>query len=288
MRSSSGILRILLFPILIGVIAFTSGCSSFFGAPRQIQHSSSVVNYLYPKDRQTVIPQSIPVLNLPLKVGIAFVPPTNRSSADGVSEAQKQALLQKVADAFKEYPFVQAIEIIPSIYLRAGGGFDNLDQIKNLLGVEVVALVSYDQVQFTSDNVFSLAYWTIVGAYVFAGNKNDTHTLLEAAVYDISSQKLLFRAPGASQVKGTSTALKSHEALRLDSGKGFGTATDDLIVQLKAQLEQFRERIKQAPDQVQIVHRPGYTGAGALDGGLAFLLALWGGLYVWSRRNGGA
>ncbi len=45
--------------------------------------------------------------------------------------------------------------------------------------IDVIALVSYDQVQFTDGSFLSLTYWTIVGAYVVAGEKNDTSTMLD-------------------------------------------------------------------------------------------------------------
>lgn len=235
--------------------------------------SSSVVSFLYPKTAKPISDQTIPVLNLPLRVGIAFVPANDgRSAYEGVSEMQKTALMGKVRDAFKKYPFVQSIEIVPTMYLRPAGGFDNLDQLKGLMGIDVIVLLAYDQAQFTDSNFLSLAYWTIVGAYVVQGNKNDTHTLMEAAVYDIQSRHLLFRAPGASQIKASSTAVGVDAELRKASGQGFDEATQDLIKNLDTSLADFRERAKNAPTEVQITHKPGYSG-GAFDGLLASALA---------------
>ena len=61
-----------------------------------------------------------------------------------------------------------------------------------------MALVSYDQVANTSEKTSSLLYWTIVGAYVVKGNKNDVQTFVDTAVFDMATRKLLFRAPGVS------------------------------------------------------------------------------------------
>lgn len=226
----------------------------------------------------------------PLRVGIAFVPTGdgkgNRSADSGVSEQQKAALLARVAAEFKGRDYIQTIELVPSTYLRAGGGFTNLDQVRSLLNVDVIALVAFDQVQFTNTNVLSLAYWTIVGAYVFKGNRNDTQTLMEAAVYDIASRHLLFRAPGASRVEAGAAAVYVQQRLRADSAAGFDSATSELIANLKLQLESFRERVKNAPGEVKIEHRPGYTGGGDL--GAIFASAL--GLLLLARivRRGGA
>jgi rhombotail lipoprotein len=231
----------------------TSGCAALFGlSSRKTERSSSVVAFLYPGKNNPLPPTTIPVLRLPLRVGVAFVPSGGERTGgygfgSGMTELQKNTLLRRVADEFERRDFIQSIEVIPSTYLRAGGGFDNLEQVRALLHVDVIVLVAYDQVQFTNENMLSLAYWTIVGAYVFHGNQNDTQTLMEAAVYDIPSRHLLFRAPGTSQVKASAAAKYLSENLQADSATGFDLATTELIANLKVQLEEFRERARRSP-----------------------------------------
>lgn len=274
---------ILVFATLAAL--FASGCTVF--NRQRTDRSSSVVSYLYPGESNPLPPTTIPVLRLPLRVGIAFVPAGgkgNFNAHSSLSEAQKSVLLERVAAEFKAYPFVQSIEVIPSTYLRAEGGFTNLDQIRAMLAIDVIALIAYDQVQFTDENFLSLSYWTIVGAYIFQGNKNDTQTMLEAAVYDIPSRHLLFRAPGISRVQAGSQAVQLSKNLRDDSGHGFDVATGELVKNLKLQLEEFKERVKRAPGEVQIEHKPGYTGAGSCGGFFAAGLALLV-LARWIRRR---
>jgi rhombotail lipoprotein len=50
----------------------------------------------------------------------------------------------RVAAEFKGLDYIQSIEIVPSTYLRTSGGFDNLNQVRSLLGVDVIGLVAYD------------------------------------------------------------------------------------------------------------------------------------------------
>lgn len=269
--------RIITTAIVLGTMAlFAAGCAGFgLRSPRKAEKSSSIVEFLYPKATEPLVAPSVPVLRLPLRVGIAFVPSfANRGGNGDFSDAQKVELLRRVADQFRGNPFIGAIETIPASYLRPGGGFDNLDQVRSLLRLDVIALVAYDQLQFTDQNKLSLAYWTIVGAYFFKGNQNDTHTLLEAVVYDIPSRQLLFRAPGANHLAAKSTGVEYRENLRRDSGESFALAADNLIANLQNELAAFKERIKQQPEQVRIEHRPGYTGGGAVDGWLAAALAL--------------
>ena len=267
--------------ILLGGVAtlVLAGCQTFDNVKSSHQ-SSSVVTYLYPNQANPVVQPAIPVLSLPLKVGVAFVPGDSGRAASyavsgPLSESQKFALINEVSDSFKKFPFVKSIEIIPSSYLTPRGSFANLDQIRSMYGVDVIALLSYDQVQFTDTGLLSLTYWTLVGAYVVKGEKNDTQTMLDAAVYDVRSRKLLFRAPGISRVKNSATPVNLTEKLRLDRDEGFRLAAAELVTNLHRELELFRERVKKSPDEVKIVHQPGYTGGGSLGGWeLALVAAL--------------
>ena len=108
--------------------------------------------------------------------------------------------------------------------------------------------------------------------------------MVDAAVYDIKSRKMLFRAPGISHVKGKATPVNLSEELREDSLEGFKVASEGLVKNLAEQLELFREKVKEAPQEYQIVHKPGYVGGGSLD--IVFLISilLMGGCWVWASR----
>ncbi len=235
---------------IILAISLLSGCVA-----NTTHIKSSVIDYLYSNDSQERISPTPTKLTLPLKVGIAFIP-NNISNNDTILTANKKnQLLENVAENFRHYKFVHKLEVIPSAYLRPKGGFDNLAQIREMYDIDVIALVSYDQVQFTDENALSLSYLTIIGAYIFSGEKNDTSTLLDTTVYDIRSQKLLFRAPGSSNVKGTSTPINLSEAQRLDSIKGFQLATKDMIINLEKQLENFRQHLKKSHKKISVINK---------------------------------
>src|SRR5688500_9313552 len=162
--------------VLAGVacLLFT-GCAHIFESYQSTpKKSASVVDFLFPKGVTEPVEPAVPVLTLPIDVGIAFVPETvgnTFSPQEVLSEERKVSLLQDVAKEFRDYKFVRRIEIIPTNYLRPGGSFANLDQVARMFNVQVVALVSYDQMQFTDHDFVSFAYWTIVGAYVIEGEK---------------------------------------------------------------------------------------------------------------------
>jgi rhombotail lipoprotein len=249
--------------------------------------TTSVVDYLYPNQTDPVADQGTPVLKLPMSVGIAFVPEKpGMMPAGALTEGKKSELLDRVAAHFRKLDYIKSIEIIPSAYLTPKGGFENLDQIRTMYGVESIALVSYDQTQFTDEGVASILYWTIVGAYVVPAEKNSTATMVDAVVMHIPSRKMLFRAPGLSQVKGSATPINLSEELRLDSEKGFNEAVDKMILNLDAGLITFQEKVKESPEEYTVVQSGTSSGGGALGfpGSALIVLLLGGGLW-WSRRK---
>jgi len=276
-------LRWNLFLFMLSVLfMLTAGCAGMASGPTR-HATTSVVDYLYPNAKEPIAEQGIPVLSLPMRVGIAFVP---EQMGGSLTEARKTELLDRVAQHFRKLEFIKSIEIIPSAYLTPKGGFANLDQIRTMYGIDTIALVSYDQAQFTDEGVVSLVYWTIVGAYVVPGEKNSTSTMVDTVIMHIPSRKMLFRAPGVGQIKGYATPVNLGEQLRKDSDKAFDEAVDKMIGNLDQQLVAFQEKVKSSPEEYKVVKAPNYKGGGALDTATAVLLgllALGGGW--WSRRR---
>jgi len=253
--------------VILVVAALLSGCSSLWRDARQRQGiSSSLVDFLYPNgevppDQDTVIPN----LQVPVKVGLAFVPSRDTATL-GLSEALKNELLGKVRATFSQRDFIHDITIVPDTYLRSRKGFDTVDQVARLYGREVMVLVSYDQIVHTEDTKASLLYWTIVGAYFIKGSKNDVQTFVDAAIFDVKSHKLLFRAPGIDRIESTSTLVNTPEDRRKARERSFDNAIADMTQNLNQELELFRERIK-TDRSVTVARRPGYQGGSGGGGG---------------------
>jgi rhombotail lipoprotein len=133
--------------------------------------------------------------------------------------------------------------------------------------------------------MLSLTYWTIVGAYVVPGEKNDTHTMLDAVVYDIKSRKMLFRAPGTSHIKGKATLVNLSEELRANSEEGFNGAAKEMITNLDQQLASFKEKVKERPAEYKVVHSQGYSGGGSFDLITLAMLVGLGVYFLWMRRR---
>lgn len=266
-------------PALLLILAL-SGCMT-----TQTRRHSSVVEYLYPEGTKVAQPAKNSVLSLPLDIGVAFVPAKEDRWRHELSQQQKTELMRDVSSQFEALDFVKSIQIIPTIYLKPGGGFTNVDQIGTIYGLDVIALISYDQTQFIEEGVGSLANWTLVGSYVVPGQKHDTHTMVDLAVYDIKSRIFLFRAPGTSQVKGRATEAYGDIKTRKDSVEGFEQACEMLKTNLDTELLAFRERVKEGGTSVSLAYKDGYTGAGSIDA-LVAAMALGFGALQWRKRKG--
>lgn len=250
MKYEKGFLMTLLI-ILITIILF-SGCA------QQVRRSSSLFDYLDTDTKKPIEESTIPAISMPLRIGIAFVPESYNATITSYREnmdlrfgseftivfsgKEKIDLMERIGSGLKEYPFVKSVEIIPPNYMVSKGGFTHLELTRDMFGVDVIVLLSYDQVQFTSEDFWSISYWTIVGAWCFKGEKNDTNTMFDAAVYHIPSHKLLFQATGTSHIKARATLINLKESLRQDSLEGFNKAADSLVDNLKKRFDIFEEK----------------------------------------------
>lgn len=263
------------------VVVLLGGCASSF-PHREVKQSASIVDYLYPRAEQA--PQLEPgmaTLRPPVRVGLAFVPAGPRART--LPETEKMKLMERVKASFAQHAYIGTIEIIPTQYLQPGGGFTNLEQVARMFNVDVMAMVSHDQVQFNDSNSLAVLYWTIVGAYIVHGDEYDVQTMLDVSVFDVASRKLLFRAPGTSQVKGAASLASFSERSRAAQVEGYGRAVEQMIPQLQGELDKFRERVK-TDAAFRVENRAGYRGGGALDWiGVAFAFALGGLAYAYRR-----
>jgi len=234
--------------------------------------SSSLMDFLYPnKEDRAVHNAEVPLLTLPVKVGIAFVPSTGFQK-EAVHSKDQYELLEKVKAAFVQYDYIDRIEVIPSTYLAGGDGFNTLEQVGRLYDVDVMALVSYDQVTQSVENNAALLYWTIVGMYVIPGNENTVQTFVDTAVFDIKSRKMLFRAPGISKLEKRTTAIGIDETLTEKSMQGFDLAVTDMTKNLDDELARFKVRVKQEKI-AKVEHSNNYSG-GTIDIQFGLLLLI--------------
>jgi rhombotail lipoprotein len=264
--------RLIGFAALCAVLSGCAIVNQGFCAPgcrSRTHNSSSLVNFLYPDGQSLPASDTIPELRVPLRVGLAFLPSQTSSGAVALDAAQKQVLLERIRQRFSSRKFVSNIVIIPDYYLANARGFAGLDGVQRLYNVDVMALVSYDQVMHTDDNKWSLGYLTIVGAYILRGSSQDSATLVDLAVVDPATRSLVLRAGGTYSWHGTSTLIDADRRSRGASAAGFDQATDQMIGNFDAALAAFETDVHNGKANVHIVSRGGRPGGigggGALD-----------------------
>lgn len=268
---------------LVSGIAMVSlllaGCAALFPhSTQRHQRSSSLVEYLY-AGQAPPAQNARPVLQLPLTVGVAFLP-----SARGVlplGEADKVQVLERVRERFQSRAFVREIVVIPDYYLAGQRGFDGLSALQRLYDIDLVALVSYDQVMRQESNELSLAYLTIVGAYVLPGTSQGVTTMVDLAVVDPASRSLVLRAAGMDTRQGVSTQVAANRVQRSRGASSLQDAAGQMIERFDAELLRFEQSVREGTSRVQVVRTGGGGSAGILT--LAMLgLALAG---VAARRR---
>lgn len=251
--------------LLVALVAIAaSGCASMNKTTKQRQ-VASVLSYLYPGTEQAPpVSDKVAEIKVPFRIGVAFVP-DNTNAEFRLPETDRIVLAGKVGEAFKRYPFITEIVAVPSLYLESGGGFPNLDRISALLKLDVIALVSFDQVQNAGATGWSFLYWTGIGAYVVDGDQYDILTAVETTVFDVRSRRLLMRAGGISNLKGTATMVGFTERAREARTRGFDVAMADMIAKLHGEVKAFRERAPKDPT-IKLILPPGYNPNAARPG----------------------
>ncbi len=156
--------------------------------------------------------------------------------------------------------------------------------MQRLYSLDLMALVSYDQVTNTDANNWSLGYLTIVGAYVLKGNRYDLSTLLDLAVVDPVTSSLVLRAGGVATRAGTATLVNAPQAERAASTAGYDAAADQMIAHFNTALTDFEAQVTAGRANVQVVHTGGGGGGkGAFGWWELCGLLLFG---LWNRMSG--
>lgn len=244
-------MRQTIHPLALGVTALMvtgllAGCTS----TRQTRSSANLAEFLFPKGAPVERPPADqPVeLEIPLRVGLLFVPSSTANAyatSYDLPPDVKAELLDQVKQAFQDRPFVKELTVIPESFLPRGQGLKGVKRVATSFGLDVVALIGYDQVQFSdASSRASVTYLTLVGAFLIPGQKNSTRTLMEASVFDVRTGSLLLHAQATDAGRSRSTLTKMEERLRTDSLESFRFSTEKLIADLDVQLDHFDDVVE--------------------------------------------
>jgi len=233
-----------------------AGCGAENRAAR-----TSVMEYLYPAKPEAPAPDPRGAnLRLPVDVGIAFLPRERGWARSAFAVEDEVALLERVRATFHGKDWVRRIQIVPSLYLTTSGGFAEMEQIARLFAVDVLVMVSIDQVQVSHDNPLALTYLTIAGAFLIPGNNDETRTFVDAAVFAPETRTFLLRAPGRDRRRGMSTGMGVDGSLAHDAHQGMAAAMAEMTVNLEREVDAFATEVRAGQrTDVEIADRQGVS-----------------------------
>ncbi|MEM1433344.1 MAG: hypothetical protein AAGG11_04760 [Pseudomonadota bacterium] len=263
--------------LLLSVSLLLSGCTLLFDLnhDRAVRHdvTQTPLHYLYPDGRPAELAtKPATQLNLPLSVGLAYVPGDRRAALpQGIS----QRLLTALADQFQQQAYIASITVLPPESLRPSGGFADLELAAHLHGVDVVVLVSYDQVAYLDNTAWSLFDLTLVGSYLTQAHRGDTHTAMALIAVHVPTRRTLLTATGHDQQQRRTSLAHASGTLREQQAVSLNQAAVALATDLHRALTDFHDQLD-GQDDIQV------TGAGAADPGSLLLLA---GGVLWLKRR---
>ncbi len=242
--------------LLLACLALLIGC-----APQQRTARTSVMEYLYPANSTAPPPDPRgAALRLPIDVGIAFLPRASTWNQNALAVESEVELLNRVRAAFHGKEWVRRIQVVPSLYLTKSGGFPEMEQVARLFAIDVLVLVSVDQVQVSHDNPLAISYLTIAGAFLIPGNSDETRTFVDAAAFAPATRTFLMRAPGRDRRGGFSTASGASASLTHDAGQGLAAAMADLTVNLEREVDTLAADVRAGMrPEVEIADRQGVS-----------------------------
>jgi rhombotail lipoprotein len=255
-----------------------SGCSLLFDwgidhGSREQYRSTELVEFLYGNERAPH-DDAKTQLQLPLRIGLSFLPSMRPRAGDIPTAADKAQVLEAIRQRFSALPYVTEIVVIPDYYLsaRPGDGFQQAQQLARMFRLDLYALASFDQVVYAGENGLSLGYITILGSYLLKGELHEAHTVVDLAVIEPTSRSLVMRAGGTAKFADSSTLAEDWRGEMQVRRKSFEQASTALIDNFAQELKSFEERVRSGTAPVTVARRNG--GAGALDAtGICLLLA---------------
>lgn len=255
------------------------GCITHCG--RSQRASTPLVQFLYGDDQRVPKRDSQVTLQLPIRVGLAFLPTRSGNPSEGPTAVERDRILRAIRENFASLPYVAEIVAVPAYYfdVSRSDGMSQLEQLARLQRLDLMALISYDQRTQTTENRRALSYLTIVGALVMKGNHNETQTIIDLAVVEPLGRSLILRAGGISATANTSAAIDQLHKVQKQQRIGFDQATDNLVANFRVELADFETRVRAGTSDVKVVRqaRAGSGGGGALD---PLLLVLLGGCFA--------
>jgi rhombotail lipoprotein len=246
MRAS---VRIVCLVITAGVAAALAGCETVRNPddkPTLTQKSQStpLAEFLY-AGRKAPDGDGHAELLLPIRVGLGFIAPTDDSTGKVPSLEQRQATLDAVRDQLRALPWVSEVAIVPQYWFgnQAGVGFDKLSTLTTQFKFDLVALVSYDQAMYATQNMRTLGLLTIIGKDFYKVDVDQALTVIDLALVEPRSREVVLRISAGDRFGDSTTLLDDWRSKSYVRRMSFERANELFLAKLREELPALRARV---------------------------------------------
>lgn len=163
-------------------------------------------------------------ITFPATVGILMVPSRNTLMVPNSTLWLAAAELKK--ELLKNDSFINGVLIISTSDIRDK---ISLDTIRSMYGVDILAVLSYEQDQRSTRNSFAtLMDLAIIPAFIVPSIKLTTSTVVDGKIVHIPSNAIVFRASGLDERSIFSTPASTQDGQpNEESIRGLATAVSD-------------------------------------------------------------
>jgi rhombotail lipoprotein len=268
-RRRTRLLATAMLSLALGGCGILGSDTCVFECGRSQRASTPLVDFLYGDGQRVPKRDEVVTLNLPIRVGLAFLPSRSGNPNEGPTPVQRERILSSIRANFAGLPYVSEIVPVPAYYfdMSNGNGMQQLEQLARLQRLDLMALISYDQRSSTTENRRAITYLTIVGGMIFEGTHNQTQTIIDLAVVEPRGRSLVLRAGGVSSGSDSTSAIDQSHKLAKQQRVGFDQATEKLVANFRTELADFETRVRAGTADVKVVRqsRSGGGGGGAFD-----------------------
>lgn len=242
-------IRLVCLLAFAGLVTGTTGCTTVRDPDskpelKQTTRSTPLAEFLY-AGRKVPAEEGRAELLLPIRIGLGFIAPTDDSTGKVPSLEQRQATLDAVREQLHGLPYVSEVAIVPQYWFgnQPGVGFDKLSALATQFRFDLIALVSYDQAMYATQNMRTLGLLTMIGKDFYKVDVDQALTVIDLALVEPRSRELVLRISAGDRFGDSTTLLDDWRSKSYVRRVSFDRAHDVFLEKLREELPALRSRV---------------------------------------------
>ena len=241
--------RLVCLALTASLVAGLAGCETVRNPDRkpelvQSARSTPLTEFLY-EGQKVPVAEGRAELLLPIRIGLGFIAPTDDSTGKVPTLEQRQATLDAVRDQLRGLPYVTEVAIVPQYWFgnQPGVGFQKLSALAKQFNFDLIALVSYDQGIYSTQNMRTLGLLTIIGKDFYKVEVDQALTVIDLALVEPRSRELVLRISAGDQFGDTTTVLDDWRSKSYLRRVSFDRANEVFVSKLREELPALKARV---------------------------------------------